>query len=74
MAKDGMVSVNIENTDLSATLTEYAQENANLRLTQKALIRRVSALQIELAAATKKDEKTETQPAGNNGVADKVPV
>lgn len=70
MAKDGMVSVSIENTDLSTLLTEYAQEIAQLRLTQKALVRRVHALEIELAAK-KKDEDA---PASNNGVADQVAV
>lgn len=59
MSKDNVVSINIENADLSAVITEYAQENANLRLAQKALVRKVNTQQIEIATLKKAEEKAD---------------
>lgn len=68
MTKDRpTISISIENTDLSATLTEYAQENANLRLSQKALMRKINEQQAEIATLKKANEKDED--AGSNGTS-----
>jgi regulator of replication initiation timing len=51
-ARDKLI-VTIENADLNAMVTELAQENANLRLAQRALVRRLTEAEIKLATATK---------------------